>query len=616
MKFSTIFNGSNPGPIFASNQSTNALHDALAPSATLDSRSDSKVPLYCRPEFILFFLITLSFLIVDPIGEYAIDDDWIFVKSLLYLHKDGHLKILDWNPMSLLSHLWWGALFTKFFGFSFTVSKISVVVMLFIECLTFIALLRRLGLSQGMILMSVLAVVFNPLHFFQSFQYATDIPSVSLELLALLFYLKALERAGKDQTFLLILASAFGALSFLVRQHGILIHVAFFLYLLLWDKAKFKSIRFLFASFACPLLTVIAFTYWYNYVHGQTEAFIKTKKLVWDWVMLSSPGLMIAVAFFVLIYIGFFLAPLTLAVPFRTLKTNLGKGMSLFASIALFTTVLFLKITLGDRILFPYIPNKITRFGFFIPNQFVLGDREVLWGRGVSWGVSVLFFLSSLLFLFFLCQAFDRAAFNSNHRSEKRLVLLLLLLQLTYVLLTSPVIFDRHLLLLFPTAVLLFVAVLGKQRELSKVRFTLLTIPMAFYGLAGTHDIHAISRTTFIAGESLIARGIDPLLIDGGLAFDGWYSYERSKQEGISRWRVHDGWWVRDLCPGIHSQYIISLSTYLTKEGIRSSQSDLIRPGLSDYDVFATYTYRNFWPFKNEKIYVMKERPESDNRTK
>ena len=80
-----------------------------------------------RNELAVCLMTVTAYLLVWPVGDYAIMDDWAYAKSLEHLHYDGELIILDWNPMSLLGHLFVGLVFTKAFGFSFTVMKLSVV---------------------------------------------------------------------------------------------------------------------------------------------------------------------------------------------------------------------------------------------------------------------------------------------------------------------------------------------------------------------------------------------------------------------------------------------------------------------------------------------------------
>jgi hypothetical protein len=134
---------------------------------------------------------------------------------------------------------------------------------------------------------------------------------------------------------------------------------------------------------------------------------------------------------------------------------------------------------------------------------------------------------------------------------------------------------------------------------------------LAFYGLAGTHDVYAFSRAAFKAGDSLIARGVSPMSIEGGYAFDGWYTFEAWQQEKIRRARTSDPWWVQALMQGIDSRLLLSLSPSLDEDAYRASR----RPrnarnprDLRSYHTVETVPYTAWWPPERRELYVL-ERP-------
>ena len=104
--------------------------------------------------------------------------------------------------------------------------------------------------------------------------------------------------------------------------------------------------------------------------------------------------------------------------------------------------------------------------------------------------------------------------------------------------------------------------------------------------------------------------------IDGGLAFDGWQMYERSRSERIDRSRKHDAWWVRDLIPSISTHYVISLSPGIELpelDGFWRKSIGFTTPNLANYDIYETTSYQTYWPFQKRTLFIMKERiPESD----
>ena len=88
-----------------------------------------------RPSFLVLspftMLLTIwiiSLLLVNITGEFALIDDWAYSKSVRDFSEYGIFKIYDRIAITFVSNLLWGSLFTKIFGFSFFVLRMSTVV--------------------------------------------------------------------------------------------------------------------------------------------------------------------------------------------------------------------------------------------------------------------------------------------------------------------------------------------------------------------------------------------------------------------------------------------------------------------------------------------------------
>ncbi len=77
---------------------------------------------------LLVAVFILSEIIVNPLGNFPLNDDWSYFKSVNILQNEGKYNIVDWGAMTLFTHLIWGFLFTKIFGFSFVVLRFSTIV--------------------------------------------------------------------------------------------------------------------------------------------------------------------------------------------------------------------------------------------------------------------------------------------------------------------------------------------------------------------------------------------------------------------------------------------------------------------------------------------------------
>ena len=81
--------------------------------------------------------------------------------------------------------------------------------------------------------------------------------------------------------------------------------------------------------------------------------------------------------------------------------------------------------------------------------------------------------------------------------------------------------FDRYLLVVVPfmLAAVLALEPLGRGRSLG---FAFAAI-LACYAVAGTHDYLAWNRARFAGLDALIATGVSPAAIDGGVEFNAWH---------------------------------------------------------------------------------------------
>ena len=81
-----------------------------------------------RVSFLLAVWI-LAVLAVDPVGNFALNDDWAYASAVRMLVEQGELRLSGWTAANLITQLLWGALFCLPFGFSFTALRISTLVL-------------------------------------------------------------------------------------------------------------------------------------------------------------------------------------------------------------------------------------------------------------------------------------------------------------------------------------------------------------------------------------------------------------------------------------------------------------------------------------------------------
>jgi hypothetical protein len=574
-----------------------------------------------RLELGLAALLAVATLLVWPFGAYAIEDDWAYLRSLVLLRDTGELRILDWNPMSLVSHVAWGWLATAPFGFSFDAARLSVLLLSFAGVLGFVSFLRFARVPERTVALAALALLFHPLVSFQAFLFATDAPALAWTTLALAAYARGLAAPQAPSARWLALGSLAACLGGGARQSALLVVGALGLALLLFDRAALRRPRVWLAAFAPPVAAVLAFALWYRFVHGPTETWGGSLATIAEGWRRTSPGAAAWTAYVVAAYTAFFALPLLAALPLASFRPGRGwRGRAALALCAAAAAV-FAVQTLGRGALFPYLRNKLTRFGYWSPNEVVLGARPVLWGEPVAWLLGVLLLAAVAGLLLLASRAGEAAPAEGRERTASlRLLGCLFALQLAYALVTAPILFDRHLIALAPTA--LGLAALGAAGPARVLPFLACWLPLAAWSVAGTHDAHALSRAAFQAGEALVAEGVDPALIDAGYAFVGWHMYERSQAElrqGLPpRWRdgrgeaTSDPWYVRLLAPRVLSRYRVTLSrapdTALWRDAVAPAARPIsLLPAWSGQRVVRELAWRSYWPWAERPLFVLED---------
>ena len=242
--------------------------------------------------------------------NYPIDDDWSYIKAAETFHHTGEMEFTPWTAMSLVSQIWWGTCFTKLFGYSIEVLRLSTLAISLLGLIFIYLLLRELKHNWQTSFLVVLLILFNPFSFPLNFTFFTDHFFISFLFISTYFYYKAFK--DKKDIYLLI-ASLVVSFSILVRQNGILIPLSVFIYLLVRERSLKTIIKRSLLTLVIPIATLIIFTYWLNAIHGPTsEYIIQTDKLLEN---LRKPYLFLIKIvwrpFLILEFMGFCLLPLS-----------------------------------------------------------------------------------------------------------------------------------------------------------------------------------------------------------------------------------------------------------------------------------------------------------------
>ncbi|HEV7763404.1 MAG TPA: glycosyltransferase family 39 protein [Thermoanaerobaculia bacterium] len=171
-----------------------------------------------RPILILLAAFLAAVLVVDPRGNFPLDDDWGVGYTTFTLVQTGRIQFTPFASATAYLQFVWGALWASVFGETFTVLRMSTLALSLASTLLTYLLLRRAQVRRELALFGAAALLFHPLFFWASFTSMTHVPFVFLSIVALWMFVLAAEREG------VWLALAFVATvaSFFTRQFAIL----------------------------------------------------------------------------------------------------------------------------------------------------------------------------------------------------------------------------------------------------------------------------------------------------------------------------------------------------------------------------------------------------------
>ncbi|HKP53413.1 MAG TPA: glycosyltransferase family 39 protein [Chloroflexia bacterium] len=174
----------------------------------------------------------LLLVLLPPGHEYPIIDDPVYAESVRTMLNTGRYIRPEWTQANLVGLTVWGAGWAKLFGFSFSTLTASTLALTLPGLLAFYGIARFVKVTAAGALLGTALLAFNPIFLHLSYSFMTDVPLVSLMLISCFCYLLGL-RMERYGPILMWVGSLIALWAFYVRQFGVFVPVAFFLYLLL-----------------------------------------------------------------------------------------------------------------------------------------------------------------------------------------------------------------------------------------------------------------------------------------------------------------------------------------------------------------------------------------------
>jgi hypothetical protein len=489
-------------------------------------------------------------------GEFPLSDDWAYAHAVRALCEGRGLDLLPWTGASLLAQAAYGAVTCRLVGFSYESLRWTTLAWSAVGIVSTWALLREAGAASRVAAAGAATVAFTPVWFNLSFTFMTDVPFAASATLAAALYARGLRLVSRRT---LLVASAFAAFSFLIRQHGVFPAIAAASAALLAAPASVRSVdatgsservrtpraRFgdAVAASALPLLAAALYVAWvasgvgvplalHNKVHeAATTSYLRIGNA----------------AFRGIVTVGVMLVPWAVLTRSTREDPREGRRVALCGAV-LGIAALFLFVREGATMF--YLPNVLYDFGL---GAVTLRDAFFLALPSLPSGGLMLRIPLTALAVFASAVLLVRLSAGVSRLREPVPAFCLLALALLGMgaLAQSAYFLDRYLLAMLP---LTEAGIVALSRELRLgAGFAVALAVSALYAIGGTHDYMAWNRARWSLLADLEARGVAAERIDGGVEYNAERlaarlgsaptdaEAKRGQSQGVKSW-----WWVVD----------------------------------------------------------------------
>ena len=452
------------------------------------------------------FAILVSALLIRPIGEFPVLDDFDYVATVRDFLRTGEIRLSDWPSMTLVGQVYWGAGFSILFGDTFLSLRISTLALHAIGCVAAYFWMRDRGAWQSLSAFAAVAIATSPETLYFACSFMTDTPGLSCTLIVMLATSRALTSGSFGAS---AIAGLVAAVAFLFRQTAVIPLLAAFLIELFRRRG-----RNLIALTTPTLAVAVAHRFWlqqhgvphhvaipminFDVLKNPNEVFTRIARIA------ATVGLYIAPASFLLLNNAFH--------PRTTTKKLV--ALSAFAA-----SVLAAVFAPG---FIPYDSSAVFDFGIgadmSLDRNFVLdGPSVMISGRRLSvfrlaaTSIAVLSLAAAATSMSGLRRAAEPATWH----------LRLSFLGAAAFALISGSFYERYLIPVWSLAILGLAASAPRP---TKLAWTVLAL-FAAWGVLGSEDYFRRFGTVWEALEEVRARNISASAIDGGMEFAGWYQF-------------------------------------------------------------------------------------------
>jgi hypothetical protein len=478
--------------------------------------------LFFTHKYVPFAALVIALLVIEcfiyPVGNFALNDDWAYARSVYVWDQTGEFTLGKWPAMSLFSHSLLGLIFVKLFGFSYMVLR-SANMCLCMVTLFFVYkfLLRRTHARTAVIICAI--IVLNPfyLNIFNSFM--TDLTFFNFSFLS--FYSLVCYTEKRKWIYVLIFA-VLAILATFTRQIGIILFAGF----LCFSFGEFLRSRNKALLVFSVLSLALALVSMYFFEQKMMSDF--SEKPSYAGLFFNRPPLNFGVdlmdtflrrTIVMLVYSGAFFIVIGTPIIGFPLKEHLNRwkmgSLAVVIAAACFWYVsdvfpvgnVFYNCGLG-------VEGTVDRAYLEINKQHCADNTIYACVNGA-------FILGFFIFSYLIATRSSRI--RSMFAEPLNVFVGSLLLLYSVVMSFSEAFFDRYSLYFGIFLLILFFQVGGRDIKFNRPLLALTLILYAVFSILATKDYFSSARAQSQIREQLIkVQGVDPKEIHAGLEYQLW----------------------------------------------------------------------------------------------
>ena len=462
-----------------------------------------------------------------PLRAQVTGDDFAYAQSVRHFVNTGQIKISEAVGPSFIFQLIWGGIFSKILGFSLTTLHISVIFFLPILCVYLYKFLREFDISESKSFIFTLIFLSIPWILFYTYTFSTDIPYLTLQILASFYYVKGIKSAKNKN---LLIGSIFAGCALLTRQIGIVLPLSVFLTILFFTKLSLgEKLKKIFVAVSIPALTLCLYFLWLSNPNNITIPQIKYNNEFKDTLLnlvSFNPGLY--------------------KIIIHRFLNQISQAMGILISMTLLLVLSNIKI----------VKNILRRrWKLFIFSTFIIGCFylvDILWFPGkIYLGYPLLMYENELLFpipwakiwkilvavsIPFWASIISLSLFNIRKIKAEQFFLLCMLISLSFLTLTSIFAWNKYILPFLPI-IIIFFGIKTTELKINKklaFAFLILLIIDSLQIAKISYEENGIAQAF---GFSLVNQGVPPqnIIIMKNYDWSFWFNYEELSQKEIDK---------------------------------------------------------------------------------